>query len=78
MTVAALCVRYLTDEHPSCHGEPGARGEVGGDHDPQAGLRERQLVGAEDEEFIHHDDRRRLLTSALTYDRRCFINNMVT
>lgn len=42
-------IRYLTDDHASCHGEPGAGREVGGDHDPQACLREGELVGVEDE-----------------------------
>lgn len=58
-------MRYLADEHPSCHGEPGAGGEVRRDHDPQAGLGEGQLVGVEDEELVHHDGRGWLLAVGL-------------
>lgn len=58
-------IRYLADEHPSCHGEPGPGGEVRRDHDPQAGLGEGQLVGVEDEELVHHDGRGRLLAVGL-------------
>lgn len=61
--------KYLTDEHASRHGEPGAGGEVGGDHDAQAGLREGQFVGVEDEKLIHHDDWRRLLTMSLACEK---------
>lgn len=32
------CVQYLTDDHASCHGEPGPGGEVWRDHDAHAGL----------------------------------------
>lgn len=53
--------RYLADEHASRHGESGAGREVGRDHDPQAGLREGQLVRVEDEELVHHHDWRSLL-----------------
>lgn len=66
--VQALCMKYLTDEHASCHGEPGAGGEVRGDHDAQAGLGEGQLVGVEDEELVHHDDRGSLLTVGLAWE----------
>ena len=75
-----VCVTYLADEHASCHGEPGAGGEVGGDHDTQSGLREGQFVRVEDEELVHHDDWRRLLTMGLacgrsvkTYNKQNFI-----
>ena len=51
-----MCLEYLTDEHASCHGEPGAGGEVRADHDAQPGVREGQFVRVEDEELIHHDD----------------------
>lgn len=64
-----VCVKYLTDEHASRHGQPGAGGEVGGDHDAQAGLREGQFVGVEDEELVHHDDWRRLLTVSLACEK---------
>lgn len=57
-----ISIQYLTDEHASRHGEPGAGGEVRSDHDAQAGLREGQLVGVEDEELVHHDDGRGVLT----------------
>lgn len=60
--MSAVRVKYLTDEHASCHGEPGARGEVRGDHNTQASLGEGQFVGVEDEKLIHHDDRSRLLS----------------
>lgn len=66
VTMPPVCVNYLADEHASCHGEPGARGEVGGDHNTQAGLREGQFVGVEDEKLIHHDGRRRVLIMGLT------------
>lgn len=64
-----LCMKYLTDEHASRHGEPSAGGEVGGDHDAQASLREGKLVRVEDEEFIYHDDWSRLLTVCLACQR---------
>ena len=62
-------VKYLADEHTSRHGEPGARGEVWGDHNTQAGLREGQFVGVEDEKLVHHDDWRRLLTRGLACEK---------
>lgn len=62
-------IRYLANQHPSCHGEPGAGGEVWRDHDPQAGLREGQLVGVEDEELVHHHRRGRLLAVGLAWQR---------
>lgn len=55
-------IPYLTDDHASCHGQPGPGGEVRRDHDAHAGLWEGQLVGVEDEKLIHHHNRRRLLT----------------
>lgn len=64
-----MCLTYLTDEHASCHGEPCAGREVGGDHYTQTSFREGKLVGVEDEEFIHHDDWRSLLTVGLTCGR---------
>lgn len=64
-----MCIRYLTDEHASCHGEPGAGGEMWGDHDAQASLREGQFVGVEDEKLIHHDDWRSLLTVTLAWEK---------
>lgn len=67
-SMRAFGVTYLTDEHASCHGEPGAGREVRGDHDAQAGLREGQLVGVEDEELVHHDDRGSLLTVGLAWE----------
>lgn len=66
-----VCTKYLTDEHASCHGEPGAGGEVWSDHDSQASVGEGELVGVEDEELVHHDDWRRLLPGGLTCRRRC-------
>lgn len=51
--------KYLIDQHPRGHGEPGSRGEMTGDHDPHAGLRERQLVGVGRQQLIHHQHRRR-------------------
>lgn len=70
--VRLISIKYLTDEHASCHGEPGAGGEVWGDHDAQASLREGQLVGVEDEELVHHDDWRRLLTVSLACENVLF------
>lgn len=61
--------KYLTDDDAPCHGEPGAGGEVGGDHNTQASLREGQLVGVEDEKLIHHDDWRRFLTMSLACEK---------
>lgn len=40
-----------------------------GDHDAQAGLREGELVGVEDEKLVHHDDWRRLLTVGLACEK---------
>lgn len=70
--VPPVSTQYLTDEHASCHGEPGAGGEVWSDHDAQAGLREGQLVGVEDEELVHHDDRRGVLTMGLACENGPF------
>lgn len=66
--IQALYMKYLTDEHASCHREPGAGREVRCDHDAQAGLGEGQLVGVEDEELIHHDDLGSLLTVGLAWE----------
>ena len=49
---------YLVDEHARGHGEAGPGGEVTGDHDPHASLRERQLVGVRTQQLIHHQHRR--------------------
>ncbi len=65
--IGDMCVEYLTDEHSSCHGEPSAGGEVRGDHDTQASIGEGEFVGVKDEELIHHDDWRLLLTMSLAY-----------
>lgn len=50
---------YLIDKHARGHGEAGPRGEMTGDHDPHASLRERQLVGVCRQQLIYHQHRRR-------------------
>lgn len=45
---------HLIDQHPRGHGEAGSWGKVTGDHDPHAGLRERQLVRVRKEQLIDH------------------------
>ena len=44
---------------------PAMERRVRGDHDSETGLGERQLVGVQDEQLVHHHDRSRLLP--LTY-----------
>lgn len=48
---------YLVDQHARSHGEAGPGGEMTGDHDPHAGLRERQLVGVCRQQLIYHQHR---------------------
>lgn len=48
---------HLIDQHAGRHGQAGSGGEVTGDHDPHAGLREGQLVGVGREQLVHHQYR---------------------
>lgn len=55
--MCSLVLMYLIDKHARSHGEAGSGGEMTGDHDPHAGLGERQLVGVRRQQLVHHQHR---------------------
>lgn len=56
--VNSFMCTHLIDEHAGGHREAGPGGEMTGDHDPHAGLRERQLVGVCGQQLVDHQHRR--------------------
>jgi CxxC motif-containing protein len=49
-----MCPVYLIDDHASCHAEACVGGEMWGDQEMEACLREAQLVRVQTHQLIHH------------------------